>query len=87
MGTLFEKALALTNVVDDMSNTVINEEIRKLAEGFHTGPHTTQRGVEQGKVSYSISVDIPQDSIANNNFTLSGNNAVFKYEYNPNVSK
>ena len=87
MGVLFEKALSLTNVVDNMANDVIDETIRDLASQFHFGSEPISRGVGSGSVSYNISTDIPNSVSESNSFTISGNNATFTYTYNPNVEK
>ena len=87
-GILFEEALALTNYVEDASDDVIDEELRKLALSvaqFGTEPIT--RG-KSGQITYNVSAELLNDKEAKKKgFKIAKGNASYTYTYNPSSAK
>ena len=87
-GILFEEALALTNFVNESSNDVIGEELRKIATS------TTQFGAQaisrggSGLISYKADISLMNDSKAQSRgFKISKGNASYVYSYNPSSAR
>lgn len=87
-GILFEEALALTNFVDDSSNAVISEELRKLATSTtQFGSQAISRG-NSGLISYSASTTLMNDKTTQSKgFKISKGNASYTYSYNPSSAR
>lgn len=84
-GILFEKALAKTNYVNDVSEEVADE----LLEKVHFGSTPVQRGVSSDFVSYTVDSSLANKKAikSNKNFKINDKNLTITYSYNPNAEK
>ena len=87
-GILFEKALALTNFVDDITDDTVDEELREIALAVgHYGSETFLRG-NAGLVTYTVSSNaIGKRKAKKNGFKINQGNASYSYSYNPSSAK
>ena len=87
-GILFEEALALTNFVNESSNDIVNEELRKMATSLtQFGAEAISRG-DSGLISYSASIDLLDAKEAKSRgFKVSKGNASYTYSYNPSSAR
>lgn len=89
-GVMFEKALSMTNFVDNISNDVVDDVIRQLSEKAQYGSQSISRGVDGGfSVDYTISNDLKNEKTIqkDNNFKLSKNGLSIEYHYTPGAAK
>lgn len=88
-GILFEEALALTNYVEDASNDVITEELRKIATATtQFGAQAISRGDGIG-ISYAVDAKLLGDikDPKSKGFKINKGNALITYSYNPFTAK
>jgi hypothetical protein len=90
LGKYFEKALALANVLKDMSSAITDDLVKSVISSVIKGQSSVPRGVSgSGLVSYTIAADkvTDKEDIQSKKFTLSTDGATYTYSYNPSDPK
>lgn len=86
-GILFEEALALTNFIDDSTDSFISEELRDISKKAQFGSQSISRG-NSGLISYSISSNlIGKEQAKSKQFKLNKGNMSVTYSYNPSEAR
>lgn len=85
-GLLFEKALTMTNFIEDASDAVQIEAAKQLAESLNFGQQSISRGGEL--IQYTISADnVDKEQLKNKHFKLNKGNMTVTYTFNPGEAR